>query len=141
MRWVGASLVRCLVPPKTATRCACLGSTLLLLGTLRSPHAALSPCRLAGLPAGTRTADLLVAASKSKAPAGGKGKSAKSGLKGGGAPKAGARRRLITKHADGSELVLEMQEWRGAVGQGAACCAWHLHTLGMTEQQGARSQF
>ena len=62
--------------------------------------------RLAGLPPSTTPADLLAAAG-AKAKAGAKGK--KSGLKGGGASKVGARRALRARHVDGSELRLEMQ--------------------------------
>ncbi|GBF92718.1 hypothetical protein Rsub_05087, partial [Raphidocelis subcapitata] len=61
--------------------------------------------RLAGLPHSTRPSELLLAASGAKAGHHGK----KGGLKGGGASKTGVRRKLSCKHADGSELKLEMQ--------------------------------
>ncbi|KAI8474715.1 MAG: hypothetical protein J3K34DRAFT_518018 [Monoraphidium minutum] len=62
--------------------------------------------KLAGLPESTRPSDLLLAASK-----GGKDRhnGKKSGLKGGGAAKTGARRMLLARHADGGEVKVEMQ--------------------------------
>lgn len=67
-----------------------------------------------GLPPAATKADVLAApAAKGAASAGAAQHGKKSGLKGGGtATKAGARHRLVTKHADGGELKLEMQASR-----------------------------
>lgn len=71
-----------------------------------------APRRLAGLPEGTRPSDLMSGTASPE----GKGRHGKKGgMKGGGAPKTGVRMVLKTRHADGSELKLEMQVglWRG----------------------------
>lgn len=78
--------------------CLCAACNL-TLQLPRLPH-----CRLAGLSEHTKPSDLLSATSSH-----GNKSGKKSGLKGGGASKTGARRVLNATHADGAPLKLDMQ--------------------------------